>query len=150
MNLSANFTLGELTKSMTAERHGISNQPSIDQIDALKILCQKVLQPVRDRFGLTVINSGFRSPELNALLKGSKTSDHMRGMAADIEVPGLSNLDLARWISKNLKYKQLILEFYKPGIADSGWVHVAYDPDDLNHEDLVINRFGTTAGLPVE
>jgi zinc D-Ala-D-Ala carboxypeptidase len=103
MNLSANFTLKELTKSDTATRLGLDNTPDDAALENLKTLCEKVLQPVRDHFGKSVtVNSGYRSPESNAAVGGSKTSDHCKGMAADIEIVGIANADLAQWIMDNL------------------------------------------------
>ena len=137
MNLSANFSLKELTKSDTATRLGIDNTPNEETIDNLKMLCEKVLQPVRDHFGKSVtVNSGFRSSETNQATGGSKTSDHVKGQAADIEIAGVANADLAQWIMDNLEYTQLILEFYTQGIPDSGWVHVSYDPNNLKKQEL--------------
>jgi len=139
MNLSANFSLKELTKSDTATRLGIDNTPDEETIDNLKTLCDKVLQPVREHFGKSVtVNSGYRSPELNSspAVGGSKTSDHCRGMAADIEIAGIPNAELAQWIMDNLDYTQLILEFYTQGVPDSGWVHVSYDPNNLKKQEL--------------
>jgi hypothetical protein len=137
MNLSANFSLKELTKSDTATRLGIDNTPDAETIDNLKTLCDKVLQPVREHFGKSVtVNSGYRSPESNAAVGGSKTSDHCKGMAADIEIAGVANAELAQWIMNNLDYTQLILEFYTQGIPDSGWVHVSYDPKNLKKQEL--------------
>ena len=136
MNLSANFTLKELTKSDTAMRLGLDNTPDDEALENLKTLCEKVLQPVRDNFGRVTVNSGYRSPESNAAVGGSKTSDHCKGMAADIEVDGVSNPDLAQWIMDNLDYTQLILEFYTQGQPNSGWVHVSYDPNNLKKQEL--------------
>jgi hypothetical protein len=137
MNLSANFSLKELTKSDTATRLGIDNTPDAETIDNLKTLCDKVLQPVREHFGKSVtVNSGYRSPESNAAVGGSKTSDHCRGYAADIEIAGVPNAELAQWIMDNLDYTQLILEFYTQGIPDSGWVHVSYDANHLKKQEL--------------
>jgi hypothetical protein len=139
MNLSANFSLKELTKSDTATRLGIDNTPDEETIDNLKTLCDKVLQPVREHFGKSVtVNSGYRSPELNSspAVGGSKTSDHCKGQAADIEIAGVANAELAQWIMDNLDYTQLILEFYTQGIPDSGWVHVSYDPNNLKKQEL--------------
>ena len=150
MNLSANFTLKELTKSDTATRLGLDNTPDDEALENLKVLCEMVLQPVRDHFGKSVtVNSGFRSPESNAAVGGSKTSDHCRGQACDIEIPGVANADLAQWIMDNLDYTQLILEFYTPGIPDSGWVHVSYDPDNLKKQELTATKVaGKTTYLP--
>ena len=141
MNLSANFTLKELTKSDTATRLGLDNTPDDEALENLKTLCEKVLQPVREHYGKSVtVNSDYRSPESNAAVGGSKTSDHCKGMAADIEIVGVANADLAQWIMDNLEYTQLILEFYTPGIPDSGWVHVSYDPNNLKKQELTATK----------
>jgi zinc D-Ala-D-Ala carboxypeptidase len=141
MNLSANFTLKELTKSDTATRLGLDNTPDDEALENLKTLCEKVLQPVREHFGKSVtVNSAYRSPESNAAVNGSKSSDHCKGMAADIEIVGVANADLAQWIMDNLEYTQLILEFYTPGIPDSGWVHVSYDPNNLKKQELTATK----------
>ena len=151
MNLSANFSLHELTKSETALRMGFDNTPDEETTENLRLLCEKVLQPVRDHYGTGVkVNSGYRSPETNGSLGvASKTSDHCKGMAADIEIPGVANADLAQWIMDNLDYTQLILEFYTPGIPDSGWVHVSYDPANLKKQELTATKVaGKTQYLP--
>jgi zinc D-Ala-D-Ala carboxypeptidase len=141
MNLTTNFTLAEMVKSDTALRHDMDNTPGEVEIANLKTLCEKVLQPVRDHFQTGVkVNSGFRHPEVNAKVGGSKTSDHCKGQAADIEIPGIANADLAVWIMDNLDYTQLILEFYTPGVPDSGWVHVSYDPANLKKQNLTATK----------
>jgi len=141
MNLTANFTLAEMVKSDTALRHDMDNTPGETEIENLKRLCEKVLQPVREHFKTGVkVNSGFRHPEVNAKVGGSKTSDHCKGQAADIEIPGIPNADLAKWILDNLTYTQLILEFYTPGVPDSGWVHVSYDPANLKKQNLTATK----------
>jgi zinc D-Ala-D-Ala carboxypeptidase len=148
--LTKNFSLSEMVKSETALRHGLNNTPGQAEIAALKLLAEKVLQPVRDHFAKGVkVNSGFRHPEVNARVGGSKTSDHCKGQAADIEIPGVANGDLAEWIKNNLEYTQLILEFYTPGIPDSGWVHVSYNPANLKKQVLTATRQnGKTVYLP--
>ena len=150
MNLTVNFTLSEMVKSDTALRHDMDNTPGETEIANLKTLCEKVLQPVRDNFKTGVkVNSGFRHPEVNAKVGGSKTSDHCKGQAADIEIPGIANADLAVWIMDNLEYTQLILEFYTPGVPDSGWVHVSYDPAHLKKQNLTATKQdGKTVYLP--
>ena len=131
MKLSNNFSLKEMTKSQTALRRGIDNEPGEEEQANLQQLCEQVLQKVRDHFGKPVIiNSGYRSPELNSAIGGSKTSDHCKGMAADIEISGIDNGDIAEWIEENCNFRQLILEFYTPGVGDSGWVHVSYNYDE--------------------
>lgn len=135
MQLSENFSLSEMVKSETALRYDMDNTPGDAEIENLKVLCNKVLQPVREHYGKGVkVNSGFRHPEVNAKVGGSKTSDHCKGQAADIEIPGVANADLAEWIKNNLDFTQLILEFYTPGVPDSGWVHVSYDPSNLKKQ----------------
>jgi zinc D-Ala-D-Ala carboxypeptidase len=148
--LTANFSLHELTKSETALRMGFDNTPGDTETEALRLLCEKVLQPVRDHYGKGVkVNSGYRSPESNAAVGGSKTSDHCKGQAADIEIPGVPNAELAQWIMDNLDYTQLILEFYTPGIPDSGWVHVSYDPNNLKKQELTAMKVaGKTQYVP--
>ena len=150
MQLTTNFSLHELTKSETALRMGFDNTPGETETAALKLLAEKVLQPVRDHYGKGVkVNSGFRSPESNAAVGGSKTSDHCKGQAADIEIPGVPNAELAQWIMDNLEYTQLILEFYTPGIPDSGWVHVSYDPNNLKKQELTAMKVaGKTQYVP--
>lgn len=150
MNLTKNFTLNELTQSETALRKGLSNAPTQDVITALQTLAVNVLQPVRDHYGRGVkVNSGYRSPEVNASVGGSKTSDHCKGMAADIEIPGLPNVELAKYIRDTLQFTQVILEFYTPGVPDSGWVHVSYDPANLKRQALTaVKQDGKTVYLP--
>ena len=124
MKLSKNFTLSELTKSQTAVRKNIKNEPSTAHVENLIHLAETVLQPVRDHFGKpVVISSGYRSPELCEAIGSSSKSQHARGEAADFEIPGVDNMQLAMWINKNTDFDQLILEFYEPGDPNSGWVH---------------------------
>jgi hypothetical protein len=139
--LTANFSLEELVKSETALRKGLPNVPNEEQVGALRVLAENVLQPVREAFKKGVkVNSGFRAPDVNASVGGSRTSDHCKGQAADIEIPGVANGDLAEWIKQNMKFTQLILEFYTPGIPDSGWVHVSYDSANLKCECLTATK----------
>jgi nicotinamidase-related amidase len=139
--LTKNFSLHELTKSETAARHDMDNTPGPAEIANLTELAVKVLQPVRDHFAKGVhVNSGFRHPDVNAKVGGSKTSDHCKGQAADIEIPGVPNAELAQWIKDNLEFRQLILEFYTPGIPDSGWVHVSYNPDNLKKQVMTATK----------
>lgn len=150
MHLTKNFTLEEMTKSETALRFGLDNTPNDQELSNLVALCESVLQPIRDHFGKGVkVNSGFRDPEVNAKVGGSKTSDHCKGMAADIEIPGVANADLAQFIVDNMTFRQVILEFYTPGIPDSGWVHVSYDITDNKKQVLTATKQnGKTVYLP--
>ena len=140
MKLSQNFSLQELTKSDSAIRHGIDNKPPAEVIANLQNLVDNVLQPLRDKFGAIAVTSGYRSPELNRKIGGSTTSHHCHGFAADFEVLGMDNRELAIYIRDNLKFTQLILEFYTHGIPDSGWVHCAFDANDLKGQVLTATR----------
>ena len=127
MKLSNNFSLSELTKSQTAERKGIDNTPSAEHQENLKLLCESVLQPIRDHFGKVVtISSGYRSPELCTAIGSSTKSQHASGCAADFEIFGVSNKELADYINEHLDYDQLILEYWKESDPNSGWVHCSY------------------------
>ena len=127
MKLSKNFSLAELTKSQTATRKGIDNTPSPTHQNNLKLLCTHVLQPVRDHFSRVVsVSSGYRSEELCLAIGSKTTSQHAKGQAADFEIYGLSNKELADYINKNLDYDQLILEYWKEEDPNSGWVHCSY------------------------
>jgi zinc D-Ala-D-Ala carboxypeptidase len=137
MKLSANFQLSELVKSQVAERKGIPNNPSPAHIDNLKALCVNVLQPIRSHFDSPVIiSSGYRSAELCIAIGSKPTSQHSEGKAADIEVVNVDNKELAEWIRNNLEFDQLILEFYKEGEPDSGWIHVSWNSDHNRSQTL--------------
>ena len=127
MKLTENFSLLELTKSQTAERKGIDNTPSTEHQENLKSLCTHVLQPIRDHFSRVVsISSGYRSEALCLAIGSKTTSQHAKGEAADFEIFGLSNKELADWINENLEYDQLILEYWKESDPNSGWVHCSF------------------------
>ncbi len=150
MHLSDNFRLSELLKSQTALRKGIDNKPKEPYIiENLQILCEKVLQPIRDHFNLpVVINSGFRCTKLNKAIGSSSKSQHTKGQAADIEIPGVSNKTIAEWIEDNVGFDQCILEFYNGVDPHSGWVHVSYVDDKSNRKQtLTINKDGTFTGF---
>jgi len=134
--LSKNFSLQEFTKSQTALRMGIDNTPGEEHLASATALFRNVVQKVRDKFGPTVINSGYRGPELNKAIGGSATSQHCKGEAADIECPGTPNYDVAKYVQDELDFDQLILEFYTPGIPDSGWVHVSYKSEGNRKQSL--------------
>lgn len=147
--LSPHFTLGEMIRSEIASKHGISNIPDSETIERMKIVCCRILEPVRDHFGIPFSpNSGYRSKELNRLLRGSETSQHMLGQAVDFELPGISNYDLAHWVSTELIYDQLILENHIPGKPDSGWVHCSIVSGKTNRmQCLTIGGGVTRSGL---
>lgn len=127
--LTTNFTLRELIHSEYAVRHGIDNMPDEGAFLSLKSLCSNVLQPLRNAFGPIQVMSGYRSPEVNKGIGGSKTSQHMKGEAADLRsidyMKSTADLVLSI-IGLNLPYDQLILEYYQQNQPHSGWVHVSY------------------------
>ena len=137
MQLSNNFSLKELTASQTAVRKGIDNTPGPEHQENLKSLCASILQPVRDHFNRVVsVSSGYRSPELCTAIGSKITSQHAKGQAADFEIFGLSNKELADWINENLDYDQLILEYWKESDPNSGWVHCSYNEGDNRKQYL--------------
>jgi zinc D-Ala-D-Ala carboxypeptidase len=132
--LSQHFTLAELTH--TAQP--FANVPGSVEAKSLANLCEHVLEPIRAHFGPVKVNSGYRSPQVNAAVGSHPGSQHARGEAADIEVAGVSNADLAKWIRNNIVFDQLILEAYRPGIAGSGWVHVSWKLGPLRKSMLTM------------
>ena len=126
MQLSKNFSLRELTRSQTAIRKGIKNEPDQEQLMNLVALTVKILQPCRDKFGSVSINSGLRVLELNKAIGSGNNSQHTKGQAADFEAYSISNTELAKWIKDNRCFDQLILEY--PGKdARDGWVHCSFN-----------------------
>ena len=154
MRISHNFSLQELVYSTDAIHAGIDQEEHLDisAVSRITSLVLKVLQPVRDQFGPTKVNSCFRSPPLNTLIGGSKNSQHCcsgTSAAADIEIisESVSNMELAEWIKDNLEFDQLILENYapervskitgKPEGPNSGWVHVSYSSVGDNRKEVL-------------
>ena len=142
MELSKSFTLNELTKSQEATRLGIDNTPSEEHIKNLKILCEKILQPIRDFYGMPVsVSSGYRSAALCETVGSSSKSQHTKGQAADFEIFGMANKDLADWIVQNLDYDQCILEFWNPEDPNSGWIHCSYNDEGNRKQYLRASKF---------
>ena len=140
MKLSGHFSLAELTKSQTAVRKGIDNKPTLDHIENLTELCTHILEPTRRNFGKPmVITSGYRSEELCEAIGSSKNSQHAKGQAADFEMFGIDNKELAKYIKNNLVFDQLILEFYNPDDPSSGWVHCSYSKEENRKQSLLYN-----------
>ena len=150
MQMSRNFSLQELIKSDTAIRMGINNNPSAEQMEKLKALCENILQPVRDHFGRVKVTSCSRSVDLCLAIKSSANSQYAKAEAADFEVMGTDNAELADWIYKNLDFDQLILEFYTPGEPNSGWIHCSYTPNQPRKQFLhAFKSEGKTKYKPV-
>lgn len=143
MMLSDHFSLAEMTKSQVAARKHIGNQPDDEAINRLQLLACNILEPVRDFFGAAFSpSSGYRSAGLNIAVGGAPRSQHVNGGAADFEVPGVSNTDLANWIARNLEFDQLILEYFDAQDAYSDWVHCSWSEFNNRSEVLVIDQNG--------
>ena len=137
MQLSKHFTLEEFEKSQTATRKGIKNKAGSGEIKNLGDLCYEILEPVRAKFDKPVtITSGYRSEELCEAIGSKKTSQHTTGNAVDFEISGVSNLEIALWISNHTNFDQLLLEYYT-GEPSSGWVHVSYDSEKTNRKQVL-------------
>ena len=148
MQLSKHFTLEEFEKSQTATRKGIKNKAGSGEIKNLGDLCYEVLEPVRAKFDKPVtITSGYRSPELSEAIGSKATSQHCKGEAADFEIPGVSNLEVALWIQNNVDFDQLILEYYT-GEKNSGWIHVPYKDSSNRKQVLTYSGGEFKNGLP--
>ena len=140
MQLSKHFSLKEMTKSGTAARLGLDNTPNKEQIENLKALCENILEPLRDYYESRpiMVSSGFRSEKLSEAIGSSSRSAHCQGMAVDFEIPGFDNKQVAAHIKNNFDFDQLISEYYEEGVADSGWIHVAYKRDGSNRKQSLI------------
>lgn len=123
--LSEHFSLSEMTQSGTAIRLGIANVPAADDIERMRQLCVNVLEPVRRRFGVTRISSGFRSPELNSAVGGVAGSQHLLGEAADIHISNTeAGTKIFDYIRRNLDFDQLLFEHRMTN--GCRWLHVSY------------------------
>ena len=124
MKLTAHFDLSEFTRSESAKREGLDNTPTAEHLQNLKVLCEKVLEPIRLRFGSINISSGYRGKMLNHFIGGSVNSDHCVGRAADLDMDdvgtGVTNKEIFEYIKDNLDFDQVINEF------NYSWVHVGY------------------------
>lgn len=138
MKLTAHFDLSEFTRSESAKREGLDNTPTPEHLENIKILCEKVLEPIRLRFGSINISSGYRGKMLNHFIGGAVNSDHCLGRAADIDMDdvgtGVTNTEIFNYIKDNLDYDQLIWEFGNKEKPD--WVHVGYRLNENRKQTL--------------
>ena len=140
-NISKNISYIEATKSLTAIRFGIDNTPNKEQLCNMKILAEKIFQPLREFFGKPIgISSFFRSPAVNEILGGSTRSQHCLGQAIDIDADiinnGITNKELFDYIKSNLNFDQLIWEFGNN--TNPQWIHVSYVSDSKNRNQILI------------
>ncbi len=138
MQLSKHFKLAEFTKSMTATRKGIKNEPGSGDIKNLGDVCYEILEPVRAHFDKPItVTSGYRSEALCEAIGSKKTSQHAKGQAVDFEIAGVPNIKIAYWLQNNVDFDQLILEFYSPNDPAAGWVHVSYNESGANRKQVL-------------
>jgi len=146
MNLSDHLTLREVTRSQTATRHGIDNTPTDEHLASLKVLARELFEPLRayasNARGKSTplhISSGYRSKKLNTKIGGSRTSQHSKGEALDIDIDGryrdFSNTILFNLIAHKLDFDQLIWEFGTTTKPD--WVHVSYVSREKNRKSVI-------------
>jgi hypothetical protein len=153
MQVSKYVVLSELTTSETAKRKGISNMPTPEHLENLKVTCEAVHTPVREHFGKPIfISSAYRSNALNKAIGGSASSDHCAGKALDLDQDdkgtGVTNKMVFDYIKDNLEFDQLIWEFGSNSNPD--WVHVGYRKGQNRKQILraVRDAKGKTAYLP--
>ena len=151
--LTEHFTLAEMIVSPTAKRLGIPNTPTPAHIENMRYCCEKILEPVRAKFGPVTINSSYRAPLVNKAVGGSATSQHVNGQAIDFEVKGVDNKKVADWVADNLEFDQVILEFYAAGDKNSGWVHASIKKEGGNRKQRLVatkSKAGGTKYTPVK
>ena len=145
MKISPHLNLAELTRSETAKRNGIDNKQTAEHLENFKLLADKVFEPIREHFKTPIfISSGYRSKELNELIKGSPTSQHCKGQAIDIDMDGgngdVTNRMVFDFIKNKLDFDQLIWEFGTDFNPD--WVHVSYVKTGNRKQKLKAIRSG--------
>ena len=133
MKISDNITYAEAIHSNTAKRRGIDNTPNPAQVETMKVTAEKIFEPLRKWVGGPIkVNSFFRSADLNEAIGGSKTSQHCKGQAIDIDdtFGHKTNAEMYAWIKENLNFDQMIWEFGTD--MNPNWVHVSYVSDEDN------------------
>ena len=131
--ISKHISYPEAIHSNTAKRKGIDNTPSQTQVDAMRLLAEKIFEPLREWVGGPIkVNSFFRSVTLNESIGGASSSQHCKGQAMDIDdVYGYkSNAEMYNWIKENLNFDQMIWEFGTD--MQPNWVHVSYVSEEDN------------------
>jgi hypothetical protein len=153
MRISTHLDLVEVTRSETAKRNGISNNPTAEHLANFKILAENIFEPIRNYFGVPIhISSGYRSIALNKFIKGSLSSQHCTGEAIDIDMDGSSsdvnNKMVFDFIKDKLKFDQLICEFGTKEQPD--WVHVYYESNGKQRNQILkgIKKGGKTIYQP--
>jgi hypothetical protein len=153
MKISEHLDLSEVTRSETAKRRGISNEPTPEHLENFKKLAINVFEPIRKHFGFPIhISSGYRSKALNTAIGGSLTSQHCKGEAIDIDMDGsangITNKMVFDYIKANIKFDQMIWEFGSDTNPD--WVHVSYSSSGKQRGQILkaIKSNGATKYVP--
>ena len=153
MQLSKHLSLAEVTRSDSAKRNGISNEPTPAHLENFKLLAEKIFEPIREHFKVPIhISSGYRSAALNKKIGGSLTSQHCSGEAIDIDMDGsasgVTNAQVFNYIKDNLNFDQLIWEFGTPSNPD--WVHVSYESTGKQRKQILkaVKVGGKTSYVP--
>ena len=153
MQLSKHLSLAEVTRSDSAKRNGISNEPIAEHLNNFKLLAEKVFEPIREHFKVPIhISSGYRSLALNKKIGGSLTSQHCSGEAIDIDMDGsasgVTNAQVFNYIKDNLNFDQLIWEFGTSSNPD--WVHVSYESTGKQRKQILkaVKVGGKTSYVP--
>jgi hypothetical protein len=144
MNLSPHFTLSEMTRTAS----GLANVPTDAEVKALTALAMTLLEPVRAKFGPVSIHSGYRGPAVNAAIGGSKTSQHMKGEAADFHCAGARLEDIFDWVrlDSGLPFSQIILEGHG---AEPTWIHLAMLSESTrHHQQALVFKHGVYSAAP--
>ena len=141
MRLSKNFPYKDLLVTST----GIDNTPSEEHKDKLLYVCQYLLQPVRDEFGVVIVNSGYRSDGVNLAIGGSNTSQHNKGEAGDFKTPNADLGEVYLWCLKNLTFGQCIYE--EKGAAK--WIHISLPRLDKSNQQALLFKDGTYTNYEV-
>lgn len=133
-NISKHITFNEATKSPTAIRNGIKNEPNAQELSNMKLVAEKCFEPLREWYGKPIrVNSFFRCDKLNTLVKGSKTSQHVEGKAIDMDAGSKQeNKKIFEWCKANLVFDQIINEY------DYSWIHISYNASKNRNQILIV------------
>lgn len=151
--LSRHFTLAEAMASNTARKLGIDNTPPDEIVPRLAFVAETILERIRANYGVPIVFDGglswYRCPALNRAVGGARNSQHVTGEAVDVEVRGVSNIELAYFVRDHLDFDQLILENWDGVTPSSGWVHVSATLTGRHRREVLTYAKGRyTKGLP--
>ena len=136
MKLTTHFSLEEMIRSGVAISRRIDNTPTEEDIERMCLLCENVLEPIRRRFGVTRISSGYRSRELNKAVGGAPSSQHMRGEAADIHISDMETwMKIYDFVRKHLDFDQMLFEHRMSN--GCRWLHISYTARRTNRRQAL-------------